>query len=228
MDRALIDEVAGNIAEVKSCMAAARAHAGLDDRLPAIIAVSKRQPENRIRAALAAGHRLFGENRVQEAADRWPALRRDHDDVALHMVGALQSNKAAEAVRLFDAIHSLDRPKLARALAKALADSDRRPDLFIQVNTGEEPQKGGVLPADLEALLALARDELALPVRGLMCLPPADDDPALHFALLANLARRHDLDALSMGMSGDYETAACLGADYVRVGTAIFGAREQG
>ncbi len=228
MDRTLVDEVAGNIAAVKSRMATARAQAGLDEQLPRIIAVSKRQPEDRIRAALEAGHRLFGENRVQEAADRWPALRRDYDGIELHMVGPLQSNKADEAVRLFDAIHSLDRPKLARALARAMEDSGRRSDLFIQVNTGEEPQKGGVLPDDLESLLSLARNELALPVRGLMCLPPVDDDPALHFALLVKLADRHGLEALSMGMSADVDIAACLGADYVRVGTAIFGAREGG
>jgi len=221
-------DVAANLAAVNSAIAAARREAGLPADGTRLVAVAKRQPEARLRAALGAGHRLFGENRIEEAESRWPELCRAYPEVELHFVGQLQSRKVEEAVRLFDVIETLDRAKLARKLAAAMEKAGRRPRLFIQVNTGEEPQKGGVTPADLPALIRLSRDELALPVEGLMCLPPKDDDPALHFALLAKLARRHDLPRLSMGMSGDYEIAAAMGADYVRVGEAVFGPRPAG
>jgi len=219
-------DVAANLAAVKSEIAEARREAGLTGPGPDIVAVAKRQPPDRLRAALAAGHRVFGENRVEEADAKWPRLRGEFPGIELHLVGRLQSKKTEAAVRLFDVIQTLDRPRLARRLAAAIEKTGRRPRLFVQVNTGEEPQKGGVAPDELEALLGLAREELALDVEGLMCLPPADDDSALHFALLAKLARRHGLARLSMGMSGDYPVAAAMGADLVRVGTAIFGPRD--
>ncbi|WP_442504219.1 YggS family pyridoxal phosphate-dependent enzyme [Marinivivus vitaminiproducens] len=191
-----------------------------------LIAVSKGQGRERIKAALDAGQRVFGENYVQEAQEHWADLASTEGRPKLHLIGALQSNKAKEAVGLFDVIHSLDRAKLARALAKAMADQDRRPDLLIQVNTGEEPQKAGCLPGDLPELVRLTRDELGLPLVGLMCIPPENEESALHFAFLAKLAAGHGLGALSMGMSADYETAILFGATYVRVGTAIFGPRQ--
>ncbi len=189
-----------------------------------LIAVSKTHPVEAIRPLLDAGHRAFGENRVQEAAAKWPVLRSEHPDVALHLIGQLQSNKAEEAVALFDAIHAVDRPSLVDALGKAMAKTGRRPDCFVQVNIGAEEQKGGCPIADLPALLQQARDA-GLPVAGLMCIPPAEIEPAPYFALLAKLARDMDLTGLSMGMSSDYETAVTLGATHVRVGSALFGAR---
>ncbi|HEX7007228.1 MAG TPA: YggS family pyridoxal phosphate-dependent enzyme [Alphaproteobacteria bacterium] len=218
-------EVARHLAEVKARVAAAAALAGRWAEDVTLIAVSKFQPEGRILAALEAGHRHFGENRVQEAAARWPALRARYPDLKLHFIGHLQSNKAADAVALADAIHSVDRPKLAKALAEAMDRQGRRPDCFVQVNTGEEPQKGGVLPAEADRLIEACRTTYRLPVVGLMCIPPEADDPAPHFALLATIAKRHGLSQLSMGMSADFETAIRLGATHVRVGTAIFGAR---
>jgi pyridoxal phosphate enzyme (YggS family) len=191
----------------------------------ALIAVSKTHDETRIRPVLEAGQRAFGENRVQEALAKWPPLRAEFPDIVLHLIGPLQSNKAREAVQLFDWIHTLDRPKLAHALKTEIMREGRSPQLLVQVNTGEEPQKAGVSPADTAALVRLARDELGLPVRGLMCIPPADENPAPHFALLAELARAEGLSVLSMGMSGDFETAIRFGATHVRVGSAIFGAR---
>ncbi|MFN3387392.1 MAG: YggS family pyridoxal phosphate-dependent enzyme [Allosphingosinicella sp.] len=190
-----------------------------------LIAVSKTHAADAIRPLLDAGQRVFGENRVQEAEDKWPALREAFPDVSLHLVGQLQSNKAEDAVRLFDAIHSVDRPSLVDALGKAMEKARRRPDCFLQVNVGEEPQKGGCTPAELPALLERAR-AAGLPVAGLMCIPPAEVEPAPYFALLARLARRHGLPGLSMGMSGDYETAVTIGATHVRVGTALFGERD--
>jgi pyridoxal phosphate enzyme (YggS family) len=169
---------------------------------------------------------VFGENYVQEALARWPGLRERYPDVELHLVGALQSNKAADAVALFDVIQTVDRPRLARELAKEMARQGRQPRLLVQVNTGEEPQKGGVAPGGLDALLALCRSELALPVEGLMAIPPEGEDTAPHAALLAKLAARHGLDRVSVGMSGDFETAVRFGATLVRVGTAVFGARQ--
>lgn len=193
---------------------------------PVLVAASKRQPDVRIEAALAAGQRVFGENRVQEAEARWTERRADYDDLELRLIGPLQTNKAGDAVALFDIIETLDRPKLARALAAAMERAGRRPRLLIQVNTGEEPQKAGVLPNNLEALLQVSREECGLEISGLMCIPPADEPAAPHFALLARLAARHGLSDLSMGMSGDFELAAQLGATHVRVGTGLFGPRE--
>ena len=213
------------LAAIRAAIAKSAALAGRKADTVTLIAVSKTKPAEDIEPLLAAGHRVFGENRVQEAADKWPALRARYPDAKLHLVGQLQSNKAEEAVALFDAIHAVDRPSLVEALAKAMAKTGRRPDCFIQVNIGDEDQKGGCAVADLPGLLALCR-ERDLPVAGLMCIPPADVEPAPYFALLAKLAKRHDLSGLSMGMSGDFETAITIGATHVRVGTALFGARD--
>ena len=191
----------------------------------ALVAVSKSHPRERIRPLLEAGQRLFGENRVQEAQDKWPTLREAFPDAKLHLVGQLQSNKADDAVALFDAIHSLDRPSLVKALAKAMDKADRRVPCFVQVNIGGEEQKGGCAIADTPALLAQARDA-GIEVAGLMCVPPLDAEPAPFFALLAKIAADHGVTGLSMGMSGDFETAVMLGATHVRVGSALFGARE--
>lgn len=191
-----------------------------------LIAVSKVQPNEKVAQALQAGHRVFGENKVQEAQQKWPDFRAQFEGVELHLIGSLQTNKTSDAVALFDVIQTVDRPKLAKSLKTEMDAQGRNVRLYIQVNTGEEDQKGGVLPADLPDLLALCRDELGLTIEGLMCIPPIDDEPAFHFALLKKLADRHGLDKLSMGMSGDYELAAQMGAHYVRVGTAVFGARD--
>ena len=216
-----------SLSEIKDRVAKAEAQAGRDAGSVALIAVSKVQPEARVSAVVEAGHRLFGENRVQEAADRWPPFQERHPDIALHLVGPLQSNKARQAMDMFAAIHTVDRPKLARTLARLAQETGQCPDLFIQVNTGEEAQKAGVWPGDADAFVAECRD-LDLPLRGLMCIPPVDEEPSLHFALLAKLAARNGLDGLSMGMSGDFERAIAQGATHVRVGSAIFGAREAG
>jgi PLP dependent protein len=216
--------VAENLSRVRAEMAQAAKRA---DRAPAdicLIAVSKTHEAADILPVIAAGQRHFGENRVQEAQAKWPPLKAATPDVVLHLIGALQSNKAEDAVALFDEIHSLDRLSLAEALAKAMAKTGKRPALYVQVNTGAEPQKAGVLPPDLPALLEQAR-ALKLPLVGLMCIPPADEEPAPHFALLAKLAKRYELPKLSMGMSGDYAEAISQGATHVRVGSAIFGAR---
>ncbi len=189
-----------------------------------LIAVSKVQPEDRVRAVLDEGHRLFGENRVQEAATRWPPFQADYSDIELHLIGPLQTNKARQAAEMFAAIHSLDRPKLANTLARLADERGACPDLFIQVNTGAEPQKAGVLPADADAFIESTR-ALSLPVVGLMCIPPVEDDPKPHFTELASIAARNDLPGLSMGMSDDFELAVKLGATHIRVGSAIFGAR---
>lgn len=218
-------EVAAGLAEVRARIAAAATAAGRAPGAVTLVAVGKAQPQARIEAALAAGQRVFGENYVQEATGRWPGLKERFPGLELHLVGGLQSNKAAEAVALFDVIQSLDRPKLARALAKEMTRQGRRPSLLVQVNTGEEPQKSGVAPGELPGFLALCRDELGLPIVGLMAIPPEGEDIAPHTALLAKLARRHDLALLSVGMSADYETAIRFGATHVRVGTAIFGTR---
>lgn len=191
----------------------------------ALIAVSKTHGADSIRPLIDAGQRDFGENRVQEAQDKWPELKAGTPGLRLHLIGRLQSNKAGDAVALFDSIHSVDRPSLVSALADAMAKSGRRPDCFVQVNIGGEPQKGGCGVADLPALIESSR-EAGLPVRGLMCIPPADVEPAPYFALLATLARRNGLEGLSMGMSADYETAVAIGATHVRVGTALFGDRR--
>ncbi len=219
-------EVAGNLAAVQARIAAAAADAGRDPAEVTLIAVGKVQPVERVEAALAAGQRVFGENRVQEAQGKWPALRERYPDIELHLIGPLQTNKTREAVALFDVIQTVDRPKLAVELAKEMAKQGRRLDCYVQVNTGEEPQKAGVLPAEADAFIETCRVEHGLSVVGLMCIPPADEDPTLHFGLLRELAKRHGLERLSMGMSGDYEIAVQLGATHVRVGTAIFGARH--
>jgi pyridoxal phosphate enzyme (YggS family) len=207
----------------KIALAARLAGRAADDIL--LVAVSKTHGAEAILPLIEAGQRLFGENRVQEAETKWPELKALHPDVGLHLIGRLQSNKAEDAVTLFDSIHSVDRPSLVDALAKAMARLDRRPDCFIQVNIGDEPQKGGCAVADLPVLIQRAGDS-GLPVVGLMCIPPEGVEPAPYFALLAKLARRHGLDSLSMGMSGDYESAVALGATHVRVGTALFGERR--
>ena len=190
-----------------------------------LVAVSKMQPDERVEAVLEEGHRVFGENRVQEAAGKWPGFRERFDGVELHLLGPLQSNKARQAMELFDVIHSVDRPKIARTIARLAEELGQCPKLFLQVNTGEEPQKAGVMPAEVDRFVAECRD-LGLPVVGLMCIPPVDEEPALHFALLAKLAKRNGLEGLSMGMSSDFERAVAQGATHVRVGSAIFGARD--
>ena len=210
--------------EVRDRLARAARLAGRAPGDVTLIAVSKTQPAEAIAPLLAAGHRDFGENRVQEAADKWPGLRAAYPDARLHLIGQLQSNKAEEAVALADAIHAVDRSSLVVALARAMDKTDRRPACFLQVNIGDEPQKGGCAVADLPALIAEAR-AADLPIAGLMCLPPAGIEPAPYFALLAKLAREHGLPGLSMGMSDDFETAAMIGATHVRVGSALFGAR---
>lgn len=192
-----------------------------------LIAISKVQPLERIEAVLQAGHRVFGENRVQEAQGKWPAFKEQFQDVELHLVGPLQTNKARAALELFDVIHSVDRPKLAKTLARLAQETGHCPPLFVQVNTGEEPQKAGVLPADADAFVAEVR-ALDLPLQGLMCIPPVDEEPSLHFALLAKIAARNGLSGLSMGMSSDFERAIAQGATHVRVGSAIFGKRDYG
>lgn len=202
----------------------AEAAAGRASGSVTLIAVSKVQPPERVEAVLAQGQRVFGENRVQEAQGRWPAFQERFQGISLHLIGPLQTNKARAAVEMFDAIHSVDRPKLVTALARLADERGASPELFIQVNTGEEPQKAGVLPAEVDALVAQAR-AASLPVVGLMCIPPVDADPAPHFRLLAAMAERNGLSGLSMGMSDDFETAVAMGATHVRVGSAIFGAR---
>ena len=190
-----------------------------------LIAVSKVQPDERVEAVLNEGHRLFGENKVQEAAGKWPAFRKRFDGVEVHLLGPLQTNKARQAMGLFEAIHSLDRPKLAKVLARLAQELGQCPDLFIQVNTGEEAQKAGVMPADADGFVKDCR-ALDLPIIGLMCIPPADEEASLHFALLRKIAERNGVAGLSMGMSGDFERAVAMGASHVRVGSAIFGARD--
>jgi PLP dependent protein len=192
-----------------------------------LIAVSKVQPNARVQDVLEQGHRCFGENRVQEAEGKWPDFKQHFDGIDLHLIGPLQSNKARAAMALFDAIHTVDRPKLATTLARLAQELGRCPDMFIQVNTGEEDQKAGVMPAQADAFIKECQG-LDLPVRGLMCIPPVDEEAALHFALLAKIAARNGLDGLSMGMSSDFEKAIALGATHVRVGSAIFGERVAG
>ena len=217
--------VAANLSMVTRLIDIASERAERADR-PRLVAVSKRQPDDRINAALDAGHRVFGENRVQEALQRWSERRAIHDDLRLHLIGALQTNKVAEAVALFDVIEVIDRPKLARALAAEMQTANRQLDCYIQVNTGKEAQKSGVMPDDLDTLLDICRGECRLRITGLMCIPPVEEEPAMHFALLRSMAERHGLAELSMGMSGDFEDAIALGATSVRVGSAIFGARD--
>lgn len=218
--------IAENLDAMHASIAEACRRAGRDASSVQLVAVSKTWDAEKIRPALDAGHRHFGENRVQEAQAKWPGLREDFPGVRLHLIGHLQTNKAADAVALFDVIETVDRPKLAGMLAREIAKAAKPVECLIQVNTGEEPQKGGVLPADLDALTAHCRDDLSLDITGLMCIPPVDQEPAPHFAFLAKRARALGLSKLSMGMSADYATAIEQGATLVRVGTAIFGPRS--
>ena len=222
------DTVAANLTSVRARIAEAARAAGRDPVTVSLVAVGKMFGAEHIEAALAAGHRVFGENRVQEAEAKFPALKRAYPDLVLHLIGPLQTNKVRDAVALFDVIETIDRPKLARALAKEAAKAGRCPHCFVQVNTGEEPQKAGVMPGEADGLIALARDELGLPVGGLMCIPPIEEEPSLHFALLAEIAKRNGLASLSMGMTADFEIAIRFGATHVRVGTAVFGPRPKG
>jgi len=213
------------LAEVRAQIAAAAKRAGRDPAEVTLVAVSKTFGAEEIAPVIAAGQRVFGENRVQEAEAKWPPLRARHPDIALHLIGPLQTNKAREAVTLFDAIHSLDRDKLASVLAKEMARAGRRPTLFVQVNTGSEPQKAGVAPGETAEFVARCRDTHGLTIAGLMCIPPLDDDPAPHFETLRDLGHQLGLKSLSMGMSADFEAAILHGATHVRVGSAIFGTR---
>ena len=213
-----------SLQDIKDRIARAESEAGRAPGSVRLIAVSKVQPDARVEAVLEQGHRCFGENKVQEAAGKWPGFRERFDGVDLHLIGPLQSNKTRQAMELFDAIHSVDRPKLAKAIARIAQEIGSCPDLFIQVNTGEEDQKAGVMPTEADAFIADCK-AMDLPIRGLMCIPPVDEEPTLHFALLAKIAARNGLEGLSMGMSGDFERAIAQGATHVRVGSAIFGER---
>ena len=215
------------LSDIRDRIAKAEADAGRAPGSVELIAVSKVQPLERVEAVLEEGHRLFGENKVQEARGKWPEFMSRFEGVSVHLIGPLQTNKARQAMELFSAIHSVDRPKLATTIARLAQEMGQCPDLFLQVNTGEEPQKAGVMPAEADAFIAEVR-ALDLPVKGLMCIPPAEETPSLHFALLAKIAERNGLTGLSMGMSSDFEEAIALGATHVRVGSAIFGERDYG
>ena len=218
--------IAENLSRVLDKIRRAAKATGRSSECVDLVAVSKTHPVSSIEAAVAAGQRVFGENRVQEISSKWPALKDKYPDSRLHLIGALQSNKAREAVSLCDVIETVDRPKLARLLARLMDEEGQRPACLVQVNTGEEPQKAGVLPADADAFIAACQNDYGLPITGLMCIPPAHEEPALHFAFLQNIAERNGLAILSMGMSADYEIAIRFGATHVRVGTAVFGARH--
>jgi pyridoxal phosphate enzyme (YggS family) len=220
-----MSSIADNLQRIRDRIATACARAGRDAASVTLVAVSKFHPAEAVAEALAAGHQVFGENRVQEAAGKFPDLRPGHPGLRLHMIGALQSNKARDAVRIADTIESLDRPKLAAALAEAMAQEGRRPALLVQVNIGREPQKAGIDPESLADFVAECREAHGLPIQGLMCIPPAEGDPQPHFAAMARMRAALDLPVLSMGMSGDFEAAIAEGATHVRVGTAIFGSR---
>jgi pyridoxal phosphate enzyme (YggS family) len=219
------EDIALNLAHIRERIAEATAHANRPAGSVTLVAVSKTHPAEAVAAALAAGQTVFGENRVQEAAGKFPSLRPAWPELRLHIIGALQTNKARDAVRIAEVIESLDRPRLAVALAEAMAKEGRRPDCLIQVNVGEEPQKAGIAPGETDAFLRACLEEHGLPVRGLMCIPPAEGDPRRHFEWLAGCAAKHGLPVVSMGMSGDFEAAIACGATHVRVGSAIFGAR---
>jgi hypothetical protein len=227
MEEAVLrDVIASNLAAVRERVAGAARAAGRPEGAVTLVAVSKTHPAVSVRAALAAGQRVFGENRVQEALDKFPVLRRDFPDLALHLIGPLQTNKVKDAVAHFDVIETVDRPHLAEVLAREMAKTGRQLPCYIEVNTGEEAQKAGVFPGAADAFIGDCRDRLGLRIEGLMCIPPEHEEPALHFALLREIARRNGLAILSMGMSADFETAIRFGATHVRVGTAIFGARR--
>jgi hypothetical protein len=219
--------VSERLALVRHEIALAAEAAGRAPHAVNLVAVTKTVAAPVIAEAIAAGQRCFGENRVQEAHAKWPALKERQADIELHLVGPLQTNKVREAVALFDVIETVDRPKLARALAEEMMRSGKRPRLFVQVNTGEEPQKAGVVPSEAETFIALCRDTFGLTIAGLMCIPPLDEEPAMHFALLAKIAEKAGVTELSMGMSGDFARAISFGATYVRIGTAIFGPRDE-
>ena len=219
-------DIVGNLARVHERIAAAATDAGRSPDAVTLVAVTKFHTADRVRDAIKAGHRVFGENRVQDAEAKYPDLKREYPDLRLHAIGPLQRNKVRRAVALFDVIETLDRPRIARAIASEMEEAGRRPDGFIEVNTGEEPQKGGVLPAEADAFISLCRDDLGLPVLGLMCVPPLEDEPSLHFALLREIAARNAVQELSMGMTADFEIAIRFGATLVRLGTAIFGERR--
>lgn len=218
-------DIAANLEEIHQHIARAAHRSDRNLDAVTLIAVSKTHDKEKVEAALAAGQRIFGENRVQEAQSKYPELKEAWPELELHLIGPLQTNKAEDAVALFDVIQSLDREKLAKALGKAMDKLERRPRCFVQVNVGEESQKAGVLPEEADAFIRLCRDDYGLPLAGVMCIPPLEEAPAPYFALLRQIAERNGLTGLSMGMSGDYETAVELGATHVRVGTAIFGAR---
>ena len=220
------ESIAANLAAVRGRIEAAARAAGRPPEAVSLVAVSKTQPADAVRAALAAGQRVFGENRVQEGLAKFPELRGEFPDLELHLIGPLQTNKVREAVAHFDLIETVDRPRLAEALAREMERTGRHLPCHVEVNIGEEPQKAGVLPEATDEFIAECRDRLGLPIVGLMCIPPEHEEPALHFALLREIARRNGLDILSMGMSADFETAIRFGATHVRVGTAIFGARR--
>ncbi|MCR9071056.1 MAG: YggS family pyridoxal phosphate-dependent enzyme [Alphaproteobacteria bacterium] len=228
VDPHLVRQIGDNLESVRRSIAKAAAAAERSPETVTLVAVGKVQPLERVEAALLAGQRVFGENRVQEAKGKWPDFRVRYPGVELHLIGPLQTNKVREAVELFDVIQTVDRPKLARELAKEMEKQGKRLDCYIQVNTGEEEQKAGIAPDEADAFIAECRDGLGLAVVGLMCIPPVEDNPALHFAMLREIAKRNGIANLSMGMSGDYDTAVELGATHVRVGTAIFGARDYG
>ncbi|WP_417278713.1 YggS family pyridoxal phosphate-dependent enzyme [Celeribacter sp.] len=213
------------LAEIKARVASEAERVGRAQESVTLIAVSKVQPNERVASVLEEGHRVFGENKVQEAAGKWPAFKEQYDGVELHLIGPLQTNKARQAMELFDVIHTVDRPKLANTISRLREELGHCPRLFIQVNTGEEPQKAGILPADADGFIKECLD-LGLSIEGLMCIPPAEEEPSLHFALLKKIAHRNGLSGLSMGMSGDFETAIAQGATHVRVGSAIFGERD--
>jgi pyridoxal phosphate enzyme (YggS family) len=218
--------IAENLREIQGRIAAAAREAGRDPSAVTLVAVAKTHPAAAVEAALAAGQTVFGENRVQEAQGKYPPLQARHPALRLHLIGPLQTNKVKDAVALFDVIQTVDREKLARALAAEMARQERKPELYVQVNIGEEEQKAGIPPREADAFIKLCRDELGLAIAGLMCIPPAEHQPAPYFALLREIAARNGLSGLSMGMSGDYESAIRLGATLVRVGTAIFGRRD--
>ena len=220
-----VETMTDRLHQVRAEIARACRDAGRDPASVTLLAVSKTFDAEAIEPVIAAGQRAFGENRVQEAKAKWPPLVARHDGLELHLVGSLQSNKAKEAVALFDAVHSVDRASLAQALGKEIARQERNPLLFVEINAGEEAQKGGVVPAEVDGFLAACRDQYGLTISGLMCIPPVGEPPAPHFALTAKIARRNGLSLLSMGMSSDFPTAIALGATHVRVGTAIFGSR---
>jgi pyridoxal phosphate enzyme (YggS family) len=219
------DDVAAGLEAVKARIAKAAAAAGREPRTVTLVAITKTHASERIEPALRAGHRVYGENRVQEAMAKWPGLRARYPDLELHLVGPLQTNKVPEAIGLFDVIQTVDRERLAAAIAAASDRAGRRPRCFVQVNTGEEPQKAGIAPGDADGFIEACRVKHRLDVIGLMCIPPQAEPPAPHFALLAKIAAQHGLAALSMGMSADFETAIRFGATHIRVGTAIFGSR---